>query len=159
MLSDLVLRPPHSLPPASSVIKQQHHDLSTPEAKITDQQHHPTAIQSTIMAVKQREPEARILAVFEPRSNSMKMGHHNESLPASLDTADLVYCYTAGLDWHATELFSPLGNKVSLFDDISMMIRTIVNSAIPGDFILIMSNGGFQNIHEKVIELLGSKVN
>lgn len=120
--------------------------------------HHPTAIQSTIMAVKQREPEARILAVFEPRSNSMKMGHHNESLPASLDTADLVYCYTAGLDWHATELFSPLGNKVSLFDDISMMIRTIVNSALPGDFILIMSNGGFQNIHEKVIELLGSKV-
>jgi len=56
-------------------------------------------------------------------------------------------------------LFSPLGNKVSLFDDISMMIRTIVDSALPGDFILIMSNGGFQNIHEKVIELLGSKVN
>jgi len=121
--------------------------------------HHPTAIQSTIMAVKQREPDARILAVFEPRSNSMKMGHHNESLPASLDTADLIYCYTAGLDWHATELFRPLGNKGSLFDDISMMIRTIVNSALPGDFILIMSNGGFQNIHEKVIELLGSKVN
>ena len=121
--------------------------------------HHPTAIKSTITAVKQQYPDARILAVFEPRSNSMKMGHHNESLPASLDIADLVYCYTADLDWYAAELFSPLGNKVTLFDDISVMIRTIVNSALPGDFILIMSNGSFQNIHEKVIELLGSEKN
>jgi UDP-N-acetylmuramate: L-alanyl-gamma-D-glutamyl-meso-diaminopimelate ligase len=121
--------------------------------------HHPTAIKSTIKAVKQQYPDARVLAVFEPRSNSMKMGHHNESLPASLDIADLVYCYTADLDWCAAELFSPLGNKVTLFNDISMMTRTIVNSALPGDFILIMSNGGFQNIHEKVIELLGPEIN
>jgi UDP-N-acetylmuramate: L-alanyl-gamma-D-glutamyl-meso-diaminopimelate ligase len=120
--------------------------------------HHPTAIKSTIKAVKQQYPDARVLAVFEPRSNSMKMGHHNESLPTSLDIADLVYCYTADLDWCAAELFSPLGNKVTLFNDISMMIRTIVNSALPGDFILIMSNGGFQNIHEKVIELLGPEI-
>ena len=120
--------------------------------------HHPTAIRSTITAVKQRYPGARILAVFEPRSNSMKMGHHNDSLPSSLDIADLVYCYTKGLDWNAPELFRTMDNKVSLFNDIPMMTRAIVSSALPGDFILIMSNGGFQNIHQKVLDLLGSKV-
>ena len=121
--------------------------------------HHPTAIRSTISAVKQRHPDARVLAVFEPRSNSMKMGHHNDSLPASLDIADLVYCYTKGLDWNAAELFRAMDKKVSLFEDIPMMTRAIVNSALPGDFILVMSNGGFQNIHEKILDLLGSKVN
>ena len=88
----------------------------------------------------------------------MKMGHHNDSLPSSLDIADLVYCYTKGLDWNAPELFRTMDNKVSLFNDIPMMTRAIVSSALPGDFILIMSNGGFQNIHQKVLDLLGSKV-
>jgi len=120
--------------------------------------HHPTAIRSTITAVKQRYPGVRVLAVFEPRSNSMKMGHHNDSLPDSLDAADLVYCYTQGLDWNPAILLKSMNNKVSLFDDISTMARAIVNSAVPGDFILIMSNGGFYNIHEKVLDLLGSKV-
>jgi UDP-N-acetylmuramate: L-alanyl-gamma-D-glutamyl-meso-diaminopimelate ligase len=119
--------------------------------------HHPTAIKATLGGVKQRYPDSRVLAVFEPRSNSMRLGHHNAHLSDSLAIADLVYCYTGGLDWNADELFASLGDAVFLSDDINVMTRLIAEDARPGDLILIMSNGGFQNIHEKVLDLLRSK--
>ena len=119
--------------------------------------HHPTAIKATLEGVKQRYPDSRVLAVFEPRSNSMRLGHHNAYLSDSLAIADLVYCYTGGLDWNANELFASIGDAAFLSDDINVMTRSIVENARPGDLILIMSNGGFQNIHEKVLDLLRSK--
>ncbi|MDA1331592.1 MAG: UDP-N-acetylmuramate:L-alanyl-gamma-D-glutamyl-meso-diaminopimelate ligase [Proteobacteria bacterium] len=119
--------------------------------------HHPTAIKTTLEGLKQRYPDARVLAVFEPRSNSMKLGHHNAYLSDSLAIADFVYCYTRGLNWNADELFASMGDAVFLSDDVNVMARSIVANACPGDFILIMSNGGFQNIQEKVLDLLRSK--
>ena len=119
--------------------------------------HHPTAIKATLESVKQRYPSARVLAVLEPRSNSMRLGHHNAHLSDSLAIADIIYCYTRDLDWNAEELFVSNGDAVFLSDDVNVMARSIVKNAAPGDCILIMSNGGFQNIHEKVLSLLRSK--
>ena len=98
-----------------------------------------------------------MLAVLEPRSNSMRLGHHNAHLSDSLAIADIIYCYTGDLDWNAEELFVSNGDSVFLSDDVNVMARSIVKNAAPGDCILIMSNGGFQNIHEKVLSLLRSK--
>ena len=98
---------------------------------------------------------ARIIAVLEPRSNTMKMGTWRDSLADSLAAADLVLCYTADLGWDAQEALQCLGAKAASHDDLEQLITAIAAAARPGDHVLIMSNGGFGGIHEKLLKKLG----
>ncbi len=116
--------------------------------------HHPTAIATTLAGLRSKVGNARILAVLEPRSNTMKLGTMKAQLPGSLIQADFVFCYGAGLDWKPVEALSPLGNKVVGLNDLDELAKAIANIARPGDHILVMSNGGFGGIHGKILENL-----
>ncbi|MDP2399644.1 MAG: UDP-N-acetylmuramate:L-alanyl-gamma-D-glutamyl-meso-diaminopimelate ligase [Burkholderiales bacterium] len=114
--------------------------------------HHPTAIATTIAGLRRKVGKARILAVIEPRSNTMKLGVMNQALPGSLAGADLVYCYGGGLGWDAAEALVPLGDKATVHDDLGQMVTAITAAARDGDHVLVMSNGGFGGIHGKLLE-------
>jgi UDP-N-acetylmuramate: L-alanyl-gamma-D-glutamyl-meso-diaminopimelate ligase len=116
--------------------------------------HHPTAISTTINGLRRKVGDARILAVLEPRSNTMKLGVLKEALPASLHLADMVFCYAHNLGWDAPATLSPLASKAVVEEDLNTLIERIVSAARPGDHILVMSNGGFGNIHERLLEKL-----
>lgn len=116
--------------------------------------HHPTAITTTLAGLRQRVGEARIIAVLEPRSNTMKLGTMKAALPDSLQTADKVYCYAGGVDWDVADALSPLGNKVCVERDFEQLLQQIVQNAQTGDHILVMSNGGFGNIHHRLLQQL-----
>jgi len=117
--------------------------------------HHPTAIDTTVAGLRQKVGKARILAVLEPRSNTMKLGVMKAALPASLKDADLVFCYGANLGWDAAEALAPLGDKALVSDDLTVLVEAIAAVAKAGDQILVMSNGGFGGIHEKILKRLG----
>jgi len=114
--------------------------------------HHPTAIAATLEGLRSRIGNARILAVLEPRSNTMKRGTLKAQLPASLALADRVFCYAANLGWDAAAILAPTGAQ--LFDDLDALVAAVMADAHEGDHVLVMSNGGFGGIHDK---LLGSK--
>ncbi len=116
--------------------------------------HHPTAIATTLEGLRRRFPSARILAVLEPRSNTMKLGVMKAQLPGSLQAADRVFCYTSGLGWDAAEALAPLSGKASTDDDITALVQAIAAEARQGDLILVMSNGGFGGIHDRLLEAL-----
>jgi len=116
--------------------------------------HHPTAITTTVAGLRSKVGEARILAVLEPRSNTMKLGVMKQALPASLVDADLVYCFGANLGWDAKEALEPMGAKARVFDNMDALITAIVDEAKNGDQILVMSNGGFGGIHQKLLTQL-----
>jgi UDP-N-acetylmuramate: L-alanyl-gamma-D-glutamyl-meso-diaminopimelate ligase len=116
--------------------------------------HHPTAIRTTLEGLRQSVGGARILAVLEPRSNTMKRGVMKDALPASLDDADRVYVYTAGLGWDAAAVLASLGDRARCQEDLDALIAAIVAEARAGDHILVMSNGGFGGIHAKLIRRL-----
>ena len=116
--------------------------------------HHPTAIITTLQGLRDKIGAARILAVLEPRSNTMKLGVMKDALPHSLQAADLVFCYSAGLGWDAQIVLAPLGNKLNVSDDLPELTRMIVDAARSGDHLLVMSNGGFGGIHEKILQQL-----
>ncbi|MDB5905183.1 MAG: UDP-N-acetylmuramate:L-alanyl-gamma-D-glutamyl-meso-diaminopimelate ligase [Betaproteobacteria bacterium] len=116
--------------------------------------HHPTAIETTIKGLRARVNGARILAVVEPRSNTMKLGVMKQALPASLDAADRVFCYSGALTWDAAAALSSLGAKASVHADLAALVSAIANTAGAGDHVLIMSNGGFGGIHDKLLEAL-----
>ena len=116
--------------------------------------HHPTAIGMTIEGLKRKVGRARILAVLEPRSNTMKMGAVKDALPGSLAAADRVYCYVANLGWDVAAALLPLGAKVAMHDDLEMLVSAIVTEAKAGDHVLVMSNGAFGGIHEKLLARL-----
>ncbi|HET7832625.1 MAG TPA: UDP-N-acetylmuramate:L-alanyl-gamma-D-glutamyl-meso-diaminopimelate ligase [Gallionella sp.] len=116
--------------------------------------HHPTAIATTIGGLRRKVGNARILAVLEPRSNTMKLGVMKDALPGSLADADLVFCYGANLGWDAAAALAPLGNKAMVQDDLNELIEAIALAAQPGDHVLVMSNGGFGGIHEKLLKRL-----
>jgi UDP-N-acetylmuramate: L-alanyl-gamma-D-glutamyl-meso-diaminopimelate ligase len=116
--------------------------------------HHPTAIDTTVAGLRHKIGGARILAVLEPRSNTMKLGVMKEALPGSLKDADLVFCYAGNLGWDARGTLAPLGDKVIVEDDLDTLIAAIAAHAQPGDHILVMSNGGFGGIHEKLLKRL-----
>jgi UDP-N-acetylmuramate: L-alanyl-gamma-D-glutamyl-meso-diaminopimelate ligase len=118
--------------------------------------HHPTAIQTTVAGLRAKVGKARILAVLEPRSNTMKIGTLKNELPASLRDADLVFCYGANLGWDAAATLAPLGDKAETYLDLEKLIRAITRDAQPGDHILIMSNGGFGGIHQKLLAQLST---
>jgi UDP-N-acetylmuramate: L-alanyl-gamma-D-glutamyl-meso-diaminopimelate ligase len=116
--------------------------------------HHPTAIDTTVAGLRRKVGSARILAVLEPRSNTMKLGMMKEALPCSLKDADLVFCYSANLGWDAHSALAPLAGKAVVEDQLGLLIDKIVAAAQPGDHILVMSNGGFGGIHEKLLDRL-----
>ncbi|MEO8331694.1 MAG: UDP-N-acetylmuramate:L-alanyl-gamma-D-glutamyl-meso-diaminopimelate ligase [Gallionella sp.] len=116
--------------------------------------HHPTAIDTTVAGLRHKVGKARILAVLEPRSNTMKLGVMKDALPGSLKDADLVFCYSANLGWDAAASLAPLGSKAVVKDDLGMLIEAIAAAAKSGDHVLVMSNGGFGGIHEKLLKRL-----
>lgn len=116
--------------------------------------HHPTAIRTTLEGLRDKVNSARIIAVLEPRSNTMKMGVMKDALAESLALADQVFCYTANLGWDAKAALMPLGSRAHAFDDLQLLLGAVVSSAAPGDHVLIMSNGGFGGIHEKLLAIL-----
>lgn len=115
--------------------------------------HHPTAIRTTVNGLRRKVGDARILAVFEPRSNTMKLGAMKAQLPWSLEEADLAFCHSGGLDWDAAEALAPLGAR-AVSDNITTLAEQVAAQARPGDHILCMSNGGFGGIHTKLLDLL-----
>ncbi|MDR2244092.1 MAG: UDP-N-acetylmuramate:L-alanyl-gamma-D-glutamyl-meso-diaminopimelate ligase [Burkholderiales bacterium] len=127
--------------------------------------HHPTAITATLEALRGNINEhtnkhvsnARLLAVLEPRSNTMKLGTMKAALPDSLRDADAVYCYAANLGWDAAAVLAPLGEKARTFDTLPALLNALTADAQTGDHILIMSNGGFGDIHQKLLAALSSR--
>jgi UDP-N-acetylmuramate: L-alanyl-gamma-D-glutamyl-meso-diaminopimelate ligase len=119
--------------------------------------HHPTAITTTIAGLRNKVGKARILAVLEPRSNTMKLGVMKNALPASLIEADLVFCYGANLGWDATEALIPIKNKTTVYEDLNAMVEAITETAKSGDYVLAMSNGGFGGVHQKILDALKLK--
>tara|TARA_B100000676_G_C18052775_1_gene832291 strand:+ start:20 stop:1273 length:1254 start_codon:yes stop_codon:yes gene_type:complete len=116
--------------------------------------HHPTSIQTTLEGLRSKVNDARIIAVLEPRSNTMKMGTWKKNLAESVKTADLVFFYTHGLEWNIQEVLKPMKSEAISSDNIDHLIQLITINARPGDYILIMSNGGFGGIHKKLLKSL-----
>lgn len=128
--------------------------------------HHPTAITTTVNGLRRRVGRSRILAVLEPRSNTMKLGIMKAQLPQSLIEADKVFAYGASsgkesLGWDLAEVLSPLNadeeNKASAFDMLTALVDAVVAEAQAGDHILVMSNGGFGGVHQKILTALKEK--
>ena len=120
--------------------------------------HHPTAIRTTLEGLRHKVGEARILAVLEPRSNTMRRGVMKDLLPASLAQADRVYVYSSGLGWDARSLFALLGPRACCEDDLDSLVGAVASEARAGDHVLIMSNGAFGAIHEKLLDRLSARV-
>ncbi|MGC2518983.1 MAG: UDP-N-acetylmuramate:L-alanyl-gamma-D-glutamyl-meso-diaminopimelate ligase [Burkholderiales bacterium] len=119
--------------------------------------HHPTAIATTIAGLRRKVGRARILAVLEPRSNTMKLGVMKDRLPGSLETADRIFCYTAKLGWDAAAVLAPLGARASCEDNFERLVAAITAEARSGDHVLVMSNGDFDGIHERLLAALGER--
>jgi UDP-N-acetylmuramate: L-alanyl-gamma-D-glutamyl-meso-diaminopimelate ligase len=118
--------------------------------------HHPTAIRTTVDGLRRKVgPGSRILAVFEPRSNTMKLGTMKALLPWSLEEADLAFCHSGGLGWDAHEALVEMGDRAVVADTIDALVAKVARAAKPGDQILCMSNGGFGGIHDKLLKALG----
>lgn len=118
--------------------------------------HHPTAIRTTLDGLRRRLGPAggRILAVFEPRSNTMKLGTMKSQLPWSLEQADLAFCHSGGLDWDAREALAPMGARASVAQTIDELVQQVVSAARAGDHIVCMSNGGFGGVHTRLLASL-----
>jgi len=119
--------------------------------------HHPTAIRTTVDGLRRKVgPKARILAVFEPRSNTMKLGTMKSQLPWSLEDTDLAFCHSGGLDWDAAQALQPMGARACVGATVDEVIAQVVAVVQPGDHLLCMSNGGFGGIHAKLLAALAS---
>ena len=127
--------------------------------------HHPTAITTTVDGLRRRVGKNRILAVLEPRSNTMKLGVMKAQLPDSLAQADQVFAYGASagkdsLGWDLAEVLSPLNAKVQgkaqAFEDLDSLVNAVATAAKPGDHILVMSNGGFGGVHQKILKAIAN---
>ena len=113
--------------------------------------HHPTAIRTTLDGLRSKVKGARIIAVLEPRSNTMKMGVWKDSLADSLVAADQVFCYNAHLGWDAGEALGPLGKRAQVYDNLDQLTAAITTTAQPGDHVLVMSNGAFGGLHDRLL--------
>ncbi|MBX3716949.1 MAG: UDP-N-acetylmuramate:L-alanyl-gamma-D-glutamyl-meso-diaminopimelate ligase [Burkholderiales bacterium] len=116
--------------------------------------HHPTAFETTLAGLRKRVGGARIVAVFEPRSNTMKLGAMRDRLAASLAGADLVYCYANGLDWDPADSLTSFSSRAAVYRDLDPMVEALGHVLRPGDHVLVMSNGGFGGIHAKLLARL-----
>jgi UDP-N-acetylmuramate: L-alanyl-gamma-D-glutamyl-meso-diaminopimelate ligase len=128
--------------------------------------HHPTAMRTTVNGLRRRieqqpvansAPAARILAVFEPRSNTMKLGAMKAQLPWSLEETDLAFCHSGGLAWDAAQALAPMGSQAIVCDSIDALVARVVAEARPGDHVLCMSNGGFGGVHDKLLAALRAR--
>lgn len=137
--------------------------LSAGGAPVTvydDFAHHPTAIRTTLDGLRDRldaegKRAERILAVFEPRSNTMKLGTMKRQLPWALAHANLAFCYSGGLDWDAAAVLAPLGSRAHVANRLEDVVDAVVVAARPGDHVVCMSNGSFGGIHRKLLDALG----
>jgi UDP-N-acetylmuramate: L-alanyl-gamma-D-glutamyl-meso-diaminopimelate ligase len=121
--------------------------------------HHPTAIATTLQGLRRQVGDARILAVLEPRSNTMRLGVHNAELAPSLAAADRVYVHApSDLGWDAAGVFAALGERAAVFDGVDAIVAQVASEAAPGDRILVMSNGGFGGIHQKLLDALTGRL-
>jgi UDP-N-acetylmuramate: L-alanyl-gamma-D-glutamyl-meso-diaminopimelate ligase len=120
--------------------------------------HHPTAIRTTADGLRrdlQRQGDTgRILAVFEPRSNTMKLGTMKAQLPWSLESVDLAFCHAGGLGWDAAAALAPMGSRAQVAGDVDTLVQQVVAQVQPGDHLLCMSNGGFGGVHQKLLDTL-----
>lgn len=124
--------------------------------------HHPTAIRTTIEGLRRRVGKGRILAVLEPRSNTMKLGVMKLALPDSLSGAEQIFAYGAAngrdaLGWDLAGALAPLGERAKTFSDLSALIEAVTAAARPGDHVLVMSNGGFGGVHQKLLDALAER--
>ena len=118
--------------------------------------HHPTAIRTTLDGLRRQVGTQRILAIFEPRSNTMKLGTMKSQLPWSLEQADLSFCHSGGLDWDASAALAEMGHKAQVAGNIDELVNQVMAQVQPGDHLLCMSNGGFGGIHDKLLKALNS---
>ena len=119
--------------------------------------HHPTALRTTLDGLRRRVGNARILAAFEPRSNTMKLGTMKAQLPWALEPADVAFCHTAGLDWDAAEALAPMGERARTAGDVNTLVEQITQVAQPGDHIVCMSNGSFGGVHGLLLKSLSKQ--
>ncbi len=132
--------------------------VTRPGGEITvydDFAHHPTAIRTTLDGLRRKVGrDQRILAIFEPRSNTMKLGTMKAQLPWSLEQADLAFCHTGGLDWDARDALAPMGARAQVAASIDELVTQVVSQVKPGDHLVCMSNGGFGGVHLKLLQAL-----
>ena len=120
--------------------------------------HHPTAMRTTVDGLRRKLGlNARILAVFEPRSNTMKLGTMKAQLPWSLEEADLSFCLQGNYGWSARDALAPMGDAAVVADNVDALVAMIVRAARAGDHVLCMSNGGFGGIHDKLLAALNAR--
>jgi len=119
--------------------------------------HHPTAIRATLEGLRARVGKARILAVLEPRSNTMRLGLMKDRLAGSLAAADRAYVYEAGLGWDPAQALRPLGERARCFAELAPLVAAVAADARAGDHVLVMSNGGFGGVHAKLLAALGAR--
>ena len=118
--------------------------------------HHPTAMRTTINGLRRKASLARVLAVFEPRTNTMKRGEMKAQLPWALEEADLAFCLQGDYGWSVTEALAPMAAQAVVADSVDTLVAAIVRAARPGDQVLVMSNGAFGGIHEKLLTSLAA---
>ena len=116
--------------------------------------HHPTAMRTTLNGLRRKAGLARVLVAFEPRTNTMKRGEMKALLPWALEEADLSFCLQGNYGWSAAEALAPLGAQAVVEDSVDALVAAIVKAARPGDQVLVMSNGGFGGIHDKLLTAL-----
>jgi UDP-N-acetylmuramate: L-alanyl-gamma-D-glutamyl-meso-diaminopimelate ligase len=120
--------------------------------------HHPTAIETTLLGLRARLPDARIITVLEPRSNTMKLGVHRDELAPALAAADSAWFLNVpGLGWDLSAALAPLGKRARLEGSVEGLVEGIVAEVRPGDQVLVMSNGGFGGLHEKLLAALRAR--
>ena len=125
---------------------------------IDDFAHHPTAIAETIHAVRSRMTSGRLLAVLEPRSNTMKLGTMKDRLADSLREADEVFCYAGrGVAWEPADVLEVMGERAFCTHELELLVKAVLKAARPGDTVLCMSNGAFGGIHEKLLKGLAER--
>ena len=119
--------------------------------------HHPTAIRASLEAISKSERPARLVAVFEPRSNTMRMGVHGQNLFNAFEIADLVYMYRApNVEW---EPVSGPDVNLTVFDAVETLLESLATGLIAGDCVVIMSNGGFNNLQRRLVDRLKGNKN
>jgi UDP-N-acetylmuramate: L-alanyl-gamma-D-glutamyl-meso-diaminopimelate ligase len=120
--------------------------------------HHPTAIETTLRGLRARVGNARIIAVVEPRSNTMKLGVHRDLLAASLALADRAWFLDApDLGWNLPAALAPLGERVGFAATVDALVQRLADESHPGDQVLVMSNGGFGGLHDKLLAALRAR--
>jgi UDP-N-acetylmuramate: L-alanyl-gamma-D-glutamyl-meso-diaminopimelate ligase len=120
--------------------------------------HHPTAIEVTIDALRRRIGSSRLVAVLEPRSNTMKLGTHRDAMAKALERADRVWLYQGpNVTWDVAGSVAGLGERAAVAKDLDQLVATLGATLTAGDHVLIMSNGGFGGIHKKLLERLANR--